>query len=184
MPASESRRFKRPMRVHPVVDLSQRKPIKRALALATVETLGLSVLFLLYWLLDIRDSVLSPLMFPPVVSFLLVLATSSSPISRPLRIIAAYTVAGSIGCIFAELPGPIFVEAVIAGGLTMFCMHVLGAFHAPATAIPLIMVLTFATGTSALIALPLLVLLACMVVFLAWGAHRILGDANYPQTWW
>ena len=172
------------MRVHPVVDLSQRKPIKRALALATVETLGLSVLFLLYWLLDIRDSVLAPLMFPPVVSFLLVLATSSSPISRPLRIIAAYTVAGSIGCIFAELPGPIFVEAVIAGGLTMFCMHVLGAFHAPATAIPLIMVLTFATGTSALSALPLLVLLACMVVFLAWGAHRILGDANYPQTWW
>lgn len=184
MSQQRSRRFARPMRVHPVVDLSQRKPVKRALALASVETLGLGVLFLLYWLLDIRDSVLAPLMFPPVVSFLLVLATSSSPISRPLRIITAYIVAGTVGVIFAELPGPIFVEAVIAGGITMFCMHLLGAFHAPATAIPLILVLTFTTGTTTLIALPLLVLLACMVVFLAWGAHRILGDANYPQAWW
>ena len=172
------------MRVHPVVDLSQRKPLKRAIALASVETLGLSALFLIYWLLNIRDSILAPLMFPPVVSFLLVLATSSSPISRPLRIIAAYVVAGTIGLVFAALPGPVFIEAVIAGGLTMFCMHLLGAFHAPATAIPLIMVLTFTSTTLALEVLPLLILLAIMVVFLAWGAHRILGDANYPQAWW
>lgn len=181
---SGSRRFRRPPRVHPVADLSARKSFKRALALAAVETLGLAVLFTIYWLLDVRDSLLAPLMFPPVVSFLLVLSTSSAVISRPLRIMAAYIVAGTIGFAVAALPGATFVEAGVAGGLTMLCMHLLGAFHAPATAIPLIVVLTYTAESSALVALPLLILLAALVVFLAWGAHRILGDADYPQAWW
>ncbi len=171
-------------RAHPIVDLTQRKPVSRALALASVQTLGLGVLFFIYWLFDIRDSVVESLMYPPVVSFLLVLATSNSRLSRPLRVVTAYVIAGTVGCLFAELPGPVYLEATIAGGLTMFLMLLVGVFHAPATAIPLIMVITFTTGLTALVALPLVILLGCMVVFLAWGAHRILGDADYPQGWW
>jgi CBS-domain-containing membrane protein len=66
----------------------------------------------------------------------------------------------------------------------MLLMHLLGIFHAPAIAIPMIAVLTSASTGIALLALPLLVLLAGLVVVLAWATHRVLGDVNYPQAWW
>lgn len=181
----ESRkRLKRPSRVHPVADLSQRKSFKQASALAGIETVGLSILFFAYWLLHISGSVLAPLLAPTVVSFLLVLTTSGSPMSRPLRVIAAYAVAGCVGFAIAALPGPDFIKAVLAGGITMLLMHLFGVFHAPAIAIPMIAVLTSASAGIAVLALPLLVLLAVLVVVLAWATHRVLGDANYPQAWW
>jgi CBS-domain-containing membrane protein len=184
MSQESSKRMKRPARMHPVADLSQRKPFKQACALAGIETVGLSVLFLAYWLLQINGSVLAPLIAPTVVSFMLVLTTSGLAISRPLRVVAAYVAAGSVGFSIAALPGPIFIKAVLAGGITMLLMHLLGIFHAPAIAIPMIAVLTSASTGIALLALPLLVLLASLVVVLAWATHRVLGDVNYPQAWW
>ena len=174
----------RPARRHPITDLSQRKPFTQACALAAIETVGLAVLFLAYWILHVSGSVLAPFIPPTAVSFLLVLATSGLAISRPLRVITAYAVAGSVGFALAPLPGPIFIKAVFAGGITMFLMHLLGIFHAPAIAIPMIAVLTSASTGIALLALPLLVFLASLVVVLAWATHRVLGDVNYPQAWW
>ncbi|MEI7453778.1 MAG: HPP family protein [Actinomycetes bacterium] len=174
----------RPARMHPVADLSQRKPLKQACALALIETAGLSVLFVVYWLLHVSGSVLDAFIAPTVVSFLLVLVTSDLAISRPLRVITAYAVAGSVGFALAALPGPTFVIAVLAGGITMFLMHMLGIFHAPAITIPMLVVLTSVSTGIALLALPLLVLLSGLVVLLAWATHRVLGDVNYPQAWW
>ena len=165
--------------MHPVKDLSQRQPLKQACGLAVIETAGLSVLFVVYWLLHVSGSVLDAFIAPTVVSFLLVLVTSDLAISRPLRVIA-----GSVGFALAALPGPTFVIAVLAGGITMFLMHMLGIFHAPAITIPMLVVLTSVSTGIALLALPLLVLLAGLVVLLAWATHRVLGDVNYPQAWW
>ena len=170
--------------MHPVADLSQRKSVKQACGLAVIETAGLSALFLVYWLLHINGSLLTPLLPPTMVSFLLELTTSGLAISRPLRVIAAYAVAGSVGFALAAMPGPVLGKAVLAGGITMFLMHLLGIFHAPAIAIPMIAMLTSTSTGIALLALPLLVLLASMVVALAWATHRVLGDVNYPQAWW
>ena len=63
-------------------------------------------------------------------------------------------------------------------------MHLSGALHSPAIAVAIIAVLANCTPTSALHALPLVVLLAMGVVTLARAAHKVLGDADYPARWW
>ena len=170
--------------MRPVEDLAERLPWRRALPLVAVETLGLSVLFTVFWILDARDSVLAPLLVPPVVSFILVVANSSAPGSRPLRVVGSYLIAGVVGLGVSALPGPIMAEAVLAGAGAMLLMHLTGALHSPAIAVAIIAVMAdFAPGQAAR-ALPLLFLLALVVVALAWGAHKVLGDSDYPSKWW
>jgi CBS-domain-containing membrane protein len=173
-----------PVRARPVEDLAERIPWRRAVPLVAVETLGLAVLFTVYWFLDARDSVLAPLLVPPVVSFILVVANSSAPGSRPLRVVASYLIAGVVGLGVSALPGPVLPEAVLAGALTMLAMHLSGALHSPAIAVAIIAVMAdFAPGQAAR-ALPLLFVLALVVVALAWAAHNVLGDSDYPSRWW
>ena len=119
-----------------------------------------------------------------MVSFILVVANSSVPGSRPGRVVASYVIAGAVGLGVSALPGPTFPEAVAAGALTMLVMHLTGALHSPAIAVAVIAVLADFTPRQAVIALPLLFTLAVVVVVLAWGAHRVLGDADYPEKWW
>ncbi len=171
-------------RAKPVTDLAERVPLRRAVPLAAVETLGLAVLFAIYWGLHAQASVLAPLLVPPVVSFVLVVANSGAVGARPGRVVSAYLIAGVAGLGVAVLPGAAFPEAVVAGGLTMLAMHLTGALHSPAIAVSIIAVLADFTVPQAALALPLLLLLAILVVALAWAAHRVLGDQEYPARLW
>jgi CBS-domain-containing membrane protein len=171
-------------RVQPAADLADRLPIRRAVPLVLVETLGLGFIFAIYAVLDARDSVLAPLLVPFAVSFILIVANSAAPGARPFRVVGSYVIAGAVGLAVSVLPGPTFPEAVLAGAVTMLAMHLTGALHSPAIAVAMIAVLASFTPTSAVQAFPLVVLLAAGVVTLAWAAHKVLGDAHYPKRWW
>lgn len=171
-------------RVRPASDLADRLPFRQALPLVVVETLGLGIIFAIYAILDARDSALAPLLVPFAVSFILIVAQSSAPGARPLRVVGSYTIAAAVGLGVSALPGPTFPEAVLAGAFTMLAMHLTGALHSPAIAVAMIAVLANFTVASAVQALPLVILLAAGVVMLAWAAHKVLGDAAYPARWW
>ncbi len=66
----------------------------------------------------------------------------------------------------------------------MLAMHLTGALQSPAIAVAMFAVLANFTPISAAQALPLVLLLATGVVTLAWAAHKVLGDADYPARWW
>jgi len=170
-------------RIRPI-DPTTRLPLKRLIPLVIVETAGMALLFGIYRFLDMGRTPLAPLIVPPIVSFALVFATAHAPASRPLRVIAAYAIAGFFGLGVACIPGPRLLEAIIAALLTLFFMHATGAFHAPAVAVSMAAVLTEGDWHVAVPAYPLLLATACMAVFLAWGAHKILGDDTYPSKWW
>ncbi|MDI1289018.1 MAG: HPP family protein [bacterium] len=173
-----------PGRARGVRDLTDRLPLGQAAPLVTVETLGLAILFAFYAVLDTRESELAPLLVPLAVSYVLIVANSAARSARPLRVVGSYAIAGCVGLGISALPGPTFPEAVLAGGATMLAMHVTGALHSPAIAVAMIAVLANFTPVSAAQALPLLVILAALVVGLAWLSHRVLGDADYPAGWW
>jgi CBS-domain-containing membrane protein len=149
-----------------------------------VETAGLAVLFSVYAVLHANDSVLAPLLVPPVVSFVLVVAQPQAVGSRPGRVVGSYLIAGVVGLSLSASPGPDLLEAVAAGSLALLLMHLTGALHSPAIAVSLIAVMTEFSPMAAGSALPLLMGLSMLVVLLAWGAHRTLGDADYPARWW
>jgi CBS-domain-containing membrane protein len=174
----------RRVRVRPAADLADRLPVRQAIPLVLVETLGLGVIFAIYAVLDARDSVLAPLLVPFAVSFVLIVANSGATGARPLRVVGSYAIAALVGLGLSSLPGPTFPEAVLAGAVTMLAMHLTGALHSPAIAVAMIAVLADFSPVAAAQALPLVLLLASGVVALAWVAHRLLGDADYPATWW
>jgi len=183
--APESRRLRQyRVRATPVSDLTEQVPLRRALPLVLVETAGLAVLFSVYAVLHANDSVLAPLLVPPVVSFVLVVAQPQAVGSRPGRVVGSYVIAGVVGLGFSASPGPDLLEAVAAGAITLLLMHLTGALHSPAIAVSLIAVLTDFGAAEAVAALPLLVVLSSLVVLLAWAAHRTLGDSDYPARWW
>lgn len=170
-------------RIRPI-DPTTRLPLKRLIPLVLVETAGMALLFGMFHLLDMGRTPLAPLIVPPLVSFALVFATAHSPASRPLRVIAAYAIAGFFGLGMACVPGSRLANSVIAALLTLLVMHATGAFHAPAVAVSMAAVLTEADWHVAVPAYPLLLATAIAAVFLAWGAHKILGDDTYPDKWW
>jgi CBS-domain-containing membrane protein len=170
-------------RVRPV-DPATPLPIKRLIPLVIVETAGMALLYGIYHLLDLGRTPLAPLIVPPLVTFALVFATANSAASRPWRVVASYVIAGFFGLGMACVPGSRLLNSVIAALLTLLVMHATGAFHAPAVAVSMAAVLTEADWSDAVAAYPLLVATAIAAVFLAWGAHKILGDATYPDKWW
>jgi CBS-domain-containing membrane protein len=173
----------RPARVRPV-EPTDRVPLRQAIPLVIAETLGLALLSLIYWALDAQDSVLAPFVVPTLVSFILVFATAHSAASRPLRVVAAYAIAGTVGLVVGVWPIPGIVAGIIAVGVTTLVMHLVGAFHAPAVAAALIAAYVDHSMATTLVTLPLLVGTASLVVLLAWATHRVLGDQDYPQRWW
>jgi CBS-domain-containing membrane protein len=180
-PADHQDRWRQ--RIRPI-DASTRLPLKRLIPLVLVETGGMALLFGIYHLLDLGRTPLATLIVPPLVTFALVFATAHAAASRPLRVIAAYVVAGFFGLGMACMPGSRLLNAIIAALLTLLVMHATGSFHAPAVAVSMTAVLTEAVWSDAVVAYPLLVATAISAVFLAWGAHKILGDDTYPDKWW
>jgi high-affinity Fe2+/Pb2+ permease len=63
-------------------------------------------------------------------------------------------------------------------------MHRLGAFHAPAVAVSIASVLGESTWQDCLRAYPALLAVVVLVLLMAWGTHRLLGDDTYPDSWW
>jgi len=183
MPSNATKRW-RPSRVGGVEDLADQLTWRNALTLAAIETLGLALLFGAYAVVHARSSVLSALLVPPTVSYVLIVANPVARGSRPLRVLAAYAIAGGVGLTCSALPGPNLPAAVLSGFCTLIVMHRTGALHSPAIAVAFIAVLADLSAARALIALPLLLGLCVVVVVLAWATHRILGDATYPTRWW
>jgi CBS-domain-containing membrane protein len=176
-------RVRRPARIR-TVEPEDRVPLGRVIPLVLAETLGLAALSVAYWGLDAQDSVLAPFLVPPLVSFVLVFATAHSPASRPLRVVAAYGIAGVVGLAVGVWPIPGIVAGVLAGTITLMVMHLVGAFHAPAVAAALIAAYVDHSLATAIITLPLLVGTAALVVALVWATHRLLGDRDYATVWW
>ncbi len=170
-------------RIRPI-DPTTRLPLKRLLPLVLVEAVGMALIFGMYHVLDMGRTPLAPLIVPPLVSFALVFATAHSPASRPLRVVAAYVIAGFFGLGMACLSGPRLGYAIVAAIFTLLVMHATGAFHAPAVAVSMAAVLTEGDWRDALAAYPLLLATATAAVLLAWLAHKILGDDTYPTQWW
>ena len=183
MPYPADHQDKWRQRIRPI-DATTRLPLKRLIPLVLVETAGMALLFGIFHLLDMGRTPLAPLIVPPLVSFALVFATAHSPASRPLRVLAAYVIAGFFGLGMACVPGSRLVNSIIAALLTLLVMHATGAFHAPAVAVSMAAVLTEAGWQDAVAAYPLLIATAAGAVFLAWAAHHILGDDTYPDKWW
>ncbi|MEY4137539.1 MAG: hypothetical protein RL205_1667 [Actinomycetota bacterium] len=183
MPYPPTHEDKWRQRVRPV-DPASSLPLKRLVPLVLVETAGLAILFGLYQVFHVGSSLLAPLVVPPIVTFVLVFSTAHAKASRPLRVFVAYAIAGFFGLGLAALPGPTFIKAVIAAALTLFFMHLLGAFHAPAVAVSLAAVLGETQWQRCLLAYPILMGIVALVLFMAWAAHRTLGDDSYPDSWW
>lgn len=171
-------------RAQPVDDLAERLPLRRAIPLVAVETGGLAVILIVYAALHAQQSVLAPLLVPPAVSFVLVVANPTAASARPIRIIVSYLIAGSFGLGLALAGGPTLLDALVAGSLTLLVMHLVGALHSPAIAIAMIAALADFGPADAALALPLLCGMALLVAVLAWGVHRVLADATYPDRLW
>lgn len=158
--------------------------MRRLIPLVLVESVGLGVLFMAYRLLHLESSPLAPLIVPPLVSFVLVFATAHARGSRPLRVIVAYLIASTVGLSISMIAGHPLGAAVISAMITLFLMHMIGAFHAPAVALAMAAVLALNAWTDIFIAWPLVMGTVVVAVTLAWVTHLLLGDDTYPERWW
>lgn len=172
------------LRAHPVGDLSERLPLRRALPLVAVETLGLAVLATAYWLLDARTMTTGPLLVPLAVTFVLIVAAPKGRAARPLRVLLAYVFAAGVGLAIASLPGPQLPALIASVFATLLLMHLSGVFHAPAVAVTVVAVITDYTFHDALISFAQLMPLTVLTLALAWLSNRALGDSTYPERWW
>lgn len=173
-----------PLRHVVLDDPSERLTLRLALPLVIVETLGLSVLFAAFVLLERLDSALAPLLVPPVVTLATLVAMPRAVSSRPLRILLSYTIAASAGLLMTALFGRSVPLTVLIGFLTLLLMHLTGTMHPPAVAAALVAGRSSLEETEALVALPFLLAVVVMVLLWAWLGHRALGDPDYPKGWW
>lgn len=173
-----------PLRHVVLDDPSERLSPRLALPLVAVETVGLSALFATYTALDAIDSPLAPLLIPPVVTLAVLVAMPRSVSSRPLRILASYTIAASTGLLVIAAFGHNTLLTIVVGFLTLLLMHVTGTMHPPAVAAALVASRSTLDDLDAVIALPFLLAVVLGVVVWAWLGHRLLGDRDYPRQWW
>lgn len=173
-----------PLRHVVLDDPSERLSPRLALPLVTVETVGLAVLFGLYFLLDERDSELAPLVVPPVVTLATLVAMPRSASSRPLRILLSYTIAASTGLLATVAFGHSVPLTVLIGAVTLMLMHTTGTMHPPAVATALVASRSTLVGGEAALALPIVLIVVVVVIAWAWLGHRLLGDPDYPRQWW
>lgn len=184
MPDEPHRGRWRPERIRPISDPADRLPTRRLIPLVLVETLGVSLLLLVYLVLRSWDAPAEPLLLGPVVTYVLVFATAGAVGSRPLRVLVAYLIAGGIGLTVAALPGPTILLAIVGMFVILLLMHLIGAFHAPAVGVGLIAEITDPSWTVALVMFPALLALVVLAIALVWASHHLLGDREYPTRWW
>ena len=173
-----------PLRHVVLDDPTERLSPRLALPLVAVETLGLAVLFGLYFLLEARNSELAPLMIPPVVTLATLVAMPRSASSRPLRILVSYTIAASAGLLMTAAFGHGIPLTVLIGAITLMLMHTTGTMHPPAVATALVASRSTLVGGEAALALPFVLGVVLVVILGAWLGHRLLGDRDYPRQWW
>jgi len=165
-------------------DPSERLSLRLALPLVTVETLGLSVLFVGYGLLDRVDSALAALLIPPIVTLAILVSMPRAVSSRPLRILLAYAIAASSGLLMVAMFGHSIALTVLVGFLTLLLMHLTGTMHPPAVATALVASRSTLDGVEAAVALPFVLGAVALVLVWAWLGHRLLGDRDYPSRYW
>ncbi len=173
-----------PLRHVVLDDPSERLSPRLALPLVAVETVGLAVLFGLYFLLEEQDSELAPLVVPPVVTLATLVAMPRSASSRPLRILLSYTIAASTGLLVTAVLGHGVALTVAIGAVTLMLMHTTGTMHPPAVATALVASRSTLAGSEAALALPVVLVTVVVVIAWAWLGHRLLGDPDYPRRWW
>jgi CBS-domain-containing membrane protein len=162
----------------------ERLPLRMALPLVVAETIGLSVLFVAYSLLDAVDSVLAPLLIPPVVTLMILIAIPRSVSSRPLRILVSYAIATGTGLLLTAVIGHELPATILIGFLTLLAMHLTGTLHPPAVAMALVASTTTLPGSDDILALFFVLAVVLGVIAWAWLGHRLLGDREYPRRWW
>jgi CBS-domain-containing membrane protein len=159
-------------------------PVRLALPLVVAETLALSVLFVGYTLLDAIDSDLAPMLVPPVVTLMVLIALPRTVSSRPLRILLAYTIAAGAGLLISAALGHGLPVTILVGFVTLLGMHLTGTLHPPAVAMALVASRTTLATAEDIVALPFVLAVVVAVVGWAWLGHRFLGDPEYPTGWW
>ena len=172
-----------PLRHVVLDDPTERLSPGQALQLVAVETLGLAVLFSVFFVLEGQDSELALLMIPPVVTLATLVAMPRAASSRPLRILASYAIAGTTGLLVTALFGHSVVLTILIGAITLFLMHITGTMHPPAVAIALVASRSTLVGEEAALALPFVLGIVVVVLLGAWMGHRVLGDREYPRQW-
>jgi CBS-domain-containing membrane protein len=165
-------------------DPSERLSLKMAMPLVAVETIGLSALFTAYTLLDTADSALAPLLIPPVVTLVVLIGMPRSVTSRPGRIMLSYGIAAGSGLIITGVLGHSLPLTVLVGFVTLLLMHLTGTLHPPAVATALVASGSSLEGLAAIISLPFVLATILGVLGWAWIGHRLLGDKEYPSSWW
>ena len=173
-----------PLRHVVLDDPSERLTLRLALPLVAVETVGLSVLFVAYGLLDRVDSALASLLIPPIVTLATLVAMPRSVSSRPLRILLAYTIAAVSGLLLVAAFGHSIALTVAIGFVTLLLMHLTGTMHPPAVATALVASRSTLDGVESAVAFPFLLGAVVVVLAWAWLGHRVLGDKDYPSRWW
>ncbi len=165
-------------------DASEHLSFRLALPLVAAETIGLSALFVAYILLDASSSPLAPLLIPPVVTLMVLIAMPRSVLSRPLRILLAYLIAATSGLLLTAMFGHSIAMTIIVGFVTLLGMHLTGTLHPPAVATALVASQSSLAGRDEVLALPFVLAVIAAVLAWAWLGHQLLGDRSYPRRWW
>ena len=159
-------------------------PVRHALLMTAVEVAGLAVFLAVFALSGADDSHIRSLLVPPLLTFVLVFVTAQTPASRPGRVMASYVIVGAISLAAATLTTPWHLNVLIACGLSMLAMHVLGMFHPPALAVAILAPLTGFTWQQAVVDYVALLGFALLALAMVFAAQRLFVDRRYPEAWY
>jgi len=172
-------------RRHVLLDNSaERLTARLAVPLVIAETIGLSVLFVAYTVLDRINTDLASLLIPPVVTLMVLVAMPRAISSRPLRVLVSYTIAAGAGLLLTDWLGHSLAVTILVGAVTLLGMHMTGTLHPPAVATALVASRLNLDETWDVLALPFVLAVIVAVIMWAWLGHRLLGDPRYPTGWW
>ena len=171
-------------RIRPYVDGEIRMPVGHALLMTGIEVTGLAVFLIVFAISGADESHVRSLLVPPLLTFVLVFVTAQAPASRPGRVMASYVIVGAISLGVATLPTPKFTNVLIACGLSMIVMHLLGMFHPPTLAVAILAPLTGFTVQEALVDYVALLGFALLALVMVFAAQRLFVDRSYPSAWY
>ena len=161
-----------------------RMPVRHALLMTVIEVVGLAVFLVVFAVSGADDSHIRSLLGPPLLTFVLVFVTAQTPASRPGRVMASYVVVGAISLAAATLATPWHLNVLLACGLSMLAMHLLGMFHPPALAVAILAPLTGFTVQQAIVDYVALLGFALLALVLVFVGQRLFVDRSYPRAWY
>lgn len=170
--------------IRPYSDGEIRMPVRHALLMTAIEVVGLAILLVVFAVTGADDEHIRVLLVPPLLTFVLVFVTAQTPASRPGRIMASYAIVGAISLAAATLSMPWHLNVLLAVGLSMLAMHLLGIFHPPALAVAILAPLAGFTVQQALIDYLALLGFAALALVLVFIGQRLFVDRSYPSAWY